>query len=85
MPDQDGSKSQIRDWKILLVLTLIEVLKQCPIEIEKIAPPSVSDTYQGHCFKTVLKQCTYRRTLFQDHKVLKQSPIEIEKNPHLVR
>ena len=28
VPDQDGSKSQIRDWKILLVFTLIEVLKQ---------------------------------------------------------
>ena len=34
-PDQDGSKSQLRDWKILLVLTLIKVLKQCPIQMEK--------------------------------------------------
>ena len=41
-PDQDGLKSQLRDWKILLVLTLIKVLKQCPIESEKISPPSVS-------------------------------------------
>ena len=42
MPDRDGSKSQLHDWKILLVLTLIKVLKQCPIEGEKISPPSVS-------------------------------------------
>ena len=30
VPDHDGSKSQLSDWKILLVLTLFKVLKQCP-------------------------------------------------------
>ena len=53
MPDQDGSKSQIRDWKILLVLTLIEVLKQCPIEMEKNLTFFGKCPYQGHCFKTM--------------------------------